>query len=173
MISEPQWLARARDFVGLREIAGPMHEPKILQLWRDAHMDYVHDDETAWCAAFVGAMLERSLLNSSRKPNARSYQHWGIDVKELSLGEIPLGAIIVFDRPPNPEHGHVGFAVGLTPHGDVVTLGGNQSDSVSIAPKPANRLIAARWPAEERTNLGLLRPLPIISTTAPVSVKES
>lgn len=172
VIPEPQWLSRARDFIGLHEIPGAMNEPKIVQLWRDAHMEYIHDDETAWCSAFVCAMLERSMINSTRKANARSFEHWGIDCNDLGTSEIPLGAILVFNRPPNPEQGHVGFAVGITPEGNLMVLGGNQSDKVSIATFKKGRLISARWPTEESANLGLLKSLPVLKS-GPVSVRES
>lgn len=167
------WLARARDHVGLREIAGPMHEAKILQFFRDAHCSWVDDDETAWCAAFVCAMLERSLITSPRSLRARSFSEWGIDVKERGVGGIPLGAIVVYDRPPNPEQGHVGFAVGVNRDNYILTLGGNQSNSVSIAPLKAERLIAARWPREDKTERNWMRVIPFMTTNAPLSTNEA
>jgi uncharacterized protein (TIGR02594 family) len=173
-MNEPAWLERARDFVGLTEIAGAMHEPKILQLWRDAKMPYVHDDETAWCAAFACAMLERSMISSPRMPNARSFTAWGLDVLESGAGMVPLGSIVVFSRPPNPAQGHVGFAVGFDPHANcVMTLGGNQGNRVSIAAVRADRLIAARWPTEDRTDLLLIRRVPAMSNSQPVSTNEA
>lgn len=172
-MTDPMWLDMARDQVGLREIAGPMHEPKVLQLWRDAKMPPVHDDETAWCAAFVGAMLERSMITGTRKPNARSYSGWGIDVMGLGVEDIPPGAVCVFSRPPSEWQGHVAFAVGITPTGSLVCLGGNQSNSVSIAPFRIERLIAARWPTEERDNIAMLRRLPTVRSDGKPSEEES
>lgn len=172
-LPEPAWLARARDFIGLTEIKGALHEPKILQLWADAKMSYVHDDETAWCAAFAAAMLERTLIISPRKANARSFCGWGIDVMELGPGAMPLGAIVVYERPPNPDHGHVGFAVGIDAEGFIHTLGGNQSDRVCIARMRGDRLIAARWPQEEN-NRALLRRIPFVSSSSrPISTNEA
>jgi uncharacterized protein (TIGR02594 family) len=177
MISEPMWLSRARDLVGLREISGPMHEPKVLQLWRDARMPYVHDDETAWCAAFVGAMLERSMVTSTRLPNARSYENFGLDVLKdtgrVDVSRIPIGAVCVFDRPPDAWKGHVAFATARTANGEILCLGGNQSNSVSIAAKKIDQLIAARWPIEERDSLHMLNPLPIVNDHHAISVNEA
>jgi uncharacterized protein (TIGR02594 family) len=166
------WLARARDFVGLREIAGPLHDTKILQFARDAHVGWIRDDETAWCATFVCAMLERSLITSPRSASARSFENWGIDIMDHGHG-IPLGAIVVYDRPPNPAHGHVGFAVGIDADGNIHTLGGNQANSVSIAPFKPARHIATRWPSEYKQDLKLLRRIPFISTRKPVSTNEA
>lgn len=176
-VSEPLWLQRARDLVGLREISGPIHEPKVLQLWREARMPYVHDDETAWCAAFVGAMLERSMITSTRLPNARSYENWGLDVLtdtgRRDLIRIPIGAVCVFERPPDSWKGHVNFAIGRTESGDLVCVGGNQSDSVSIATFKTARLIAARWPIEERDSLRMLAPLPVTDGNHLISINEA
>lgn len=171
------WLSRARDLVGLREIAGAMHEPKVLQLWRDAKMPYVHDDEVAWCSAFVCAMLERSMVTSPRKPNARSFTDWGIDVLANGIEQIPVGAILVWSRPPSDWQGHVNFALSRDEDGAIRCVGGNQSNSVSIAKFKAvpggRQLLAARWPAEERDNLRLFSYLPLVSTPQPLSTNEA
>ena len=171
------WLDRARDLVGLREIAGNLHEPKIMQLWRDARIAYdPKGDEDAWCSAFVGAMLERSMISTPRKPNARSYSTWGIDVLDQGIERIPVGAVLVWSRPPNPSHGHVNFATGRTADGAIEAVGGNQGNSVSIAKfkeVKGRELIAARWPREERDSLRMLRDLPLIESTRALSANEA
>lgn len=176
-LSEPLWLERARDLVGLREIAGKLHEPKVLQLWRDAKMPYVHDDETAWCSAFEGAMLERSMITTPRKPNARAWVDWGIDVLSNGIEQIPVGAILVWSRPPSDWEGHVNFALSRDETGAIRCVGGNQSNSVSIAKFKAvsggRQLLAARWPIEERDNLRLRAHLPLVFTPQPLSTNES
>lgn len=171
MTNEVPWLLLARNFVGLKEIHGPQSEPEILRMWRDAKLPF-SDDETAWCAGFVGAMLERSMVNSTRSASARSYEHWGNDVLNGMPLQIPLGAIVVYSRDPNPAQGHVGFAVGTTVDGDIVTLGGNQADAVSIKPFKQSRLVAARWPVEYEGDLRILVTLPLMSS-GPVSTRES
>jgi uncharacterized protein (TIGR02594 family) len=171
-MKEVPWLALARDFIGVKEIHGDKHEPKILAMWKDAKLPF-STDEDAWCAAYAGAMLERVHVNSSRKANARSYQYWGNDVMGNGIAYIPVGAVVVFDRPPNDWQGHVGFAVGRTETDDILTLGGNQSDSVNIKPIKGRRLIAARWPTEFAGDLRLLHYLPLMKTNAALSVNEA
>jgi uncharacterized protein (TIGR02594 family) len=172
-MNEPRWLIKARDKIGLKEIAGPQHEAEILKLATDAGVPWIHDDETAWCSTFACAMLERSGIISPRSASARSFLHWGIDCMDLGDAQIPLGALVVFSRPPSAVQGHVGFALGITADGDIVTLGGNQSNSVSIAPIKGGRLIGARWPIEERADIRLLRRIPFVSTAKPVSTNEA
>lgn len=171
-MKEVPWLAIARESIGVKEIKGPQHAPEILAMWRYAKLGYT-DDETAWCCALVGASLERCYVNSSRKPNARSYQFWGDDVKANGALQIPLGAIVVYERPPNAWQGHVGFAVGRTEAGDIMTLGGNQSDAVNIKPFSYRRLIAARWPSEFAGDLRLLHYIPLMQSNGALSTNEA
>jgi lysozyme family protein len=71
---------------------------------------------------------------------ARSYLSWGEPVSETRFG-----AIAVLERGADPSLGHVGFLVGEA-GGHMYVLGGNQSDSVSVAPFARKRLLALRWP---------------------------
>jgi uncharacterized protein (TIGR02594 family) len=171
-IGEVPWLNEARALIGLKEIKGREHEPKILKLWSDAGLSY-SDDETAWCAGFVGGCLARAKVKPSGSPAARSYLHWGRSVKDSKLELIPPGAVLVFERPPNAWEGHVGFAVGYTADGFLKVLGGNQSDSVSIADIIVGRLLDARWPVEFAGDLRLLRKLPLMQRTGAASTNEA
>ena len=100
-------------------------------------------DEVAWCAAFVGACLERAGLATTRSLMARSYLRWG-----AALDELRSGAVAVLSRGTDPAAGHVGFLIGETA-GHVILLGGNQSDAVTVAAFPNSRLLGLRWPQEQ------------------------
>jgi hypothetical protein len=54
-MSEPRWLAEARRHLGVREIAGRKHNPLILRWWTLIRAPFT-DDETPWCAGFVGGV---------------------------------------------------------------------------------------------------------------------
>ena len=136
---EPKWLQEARKLIGLRETKGPNHTPEILQMWRDIKRGGIKDDETPWCAAFVGAMLERSGIRSSRFESARSYLAWGDQ-----LVEPIVGCVVVFSRDGG---GHVGFCIGQDAAGNLLILGGNQSDAVNIRTFPRARVTGYRWPS--------------------------
>jgi uncharacterized protein (TIGR02594 family) len=135
---EPAWLVEARKLVGLKEIKGPQHAPEILQMWRDIKRGGIKDDETPWCAAFVGAMLERAGIRSSRFESARSYLDWG-----QVISEPVLGCVVVFSRQGG---GHVGFCVGRDKGGNLLILGGNQADAVNVRVFPVYRVTGYRWP---------------------------
>lgn len=138
--TEPPWLTEARKHVGQREIKGPKHSQFILNLWKLIRRGGIKDDETPWCAAFVGGCLEQAGVESSRFESAASYQAWG---RKLDMPA--LGAIAVFRRLGGM---HVAFIVGLTNRNEVVCLGGNQSDAVNLRAFPMSRLVSVRWPTD-------------------------
>jgi uncharacterized protein (TIGR02594 family) len=148
-MDQPKWLHEAWRELGERERPGSADNARILNLYRDAgHRGVVHD-EVPWCAAFVGACLERAGLNGSRSLRARSYSDWG-----EGLAEGRLGAVVVLSRGGDPALGHVGFLVGET-DGTLVLLGGNQADAVSVAEFDKTRLVSMRWPAAAERDAGM------------------
>ncbi len=141
-MEQPRWLAEAWAELGQREVAGRADNARIIALFRDAGQSARHHDEVAWCAAFVGACLERAGLASTRSLMARSYLRWG-----EALGQGRLGAVAVLSRGSDPNAGHVGFLLGEADD-QIYLLGGNQSDGVTVAAFPNARLLGLRWPQE-------------------------
>lgn len=137
---EVVWLTEARKHIGLKEIKGSSHHPEIVQFWKDIKRGGIKDDETPWCAAFVGAMLERVGVKSTRFESAKSYLDWG------QLLVLPVvGCIVIFTREGG---GHVGFVVGRDTKGNLLVLGGNQGDEVNIRSFPVSRVTGYRWPID-------------------------
>ncbi|MCB1522102.1 MAG: TIGR02594 family protein [Hyphomicrobiaceae bacterium] len=136
----PDWLERAWREFDVSEIRGSRHNPRILEMFKDVGHPGIVRDEVAWCAAFLGACLERTGRRSTRSLMARSYVNWGEGL------EIPrIGAIAVLSRGRDPALGHVGFVVGET-EDHLFLLGGNQSQRVSVDAFAKSRLIGLRWP---------------------------
>ncbi len=131
--------------VGVHETPGPKATNEIIAFFRDAGHPEVVSDETAWCAAFVGACLERDGIRCTRSLMARSYASFRTELKEPRVG-----AIGVFKRGSDPTSGHVGFIVGWTAD-TIAVLGGNQRDAVNVAHFPRADLIAIRWPGDPVT----------------------
>lgn len=116
----------ARKEVGTFEWAEGSN-PKVVAYYKDAGSPEVKDDSVAWCAAFVGSMLNRSGGKGTGKLTARSYLEWG---KPVELKDARPGDIVVFKRGKSTWQGHVGFFVAVV--GDKIkVLGGNQRDSVN------------------------------------------
>lgn len=141
-MTQPRWLELAWGDLGVAETPGPAHNARVLAYYADAGHPEVATDETAWCAAFVGACLERAGVPATRSLLARSYLAWG-----EALDAFRCGAVAVLSRTADPALGHVGFLVGET-RDAVILLGGNQADRVCVAAFPRSRLLALRWPPD-------------------------
>lgn len=158
------WMREADRWLGLREIAGAKHHPQILGWWESIKAPF-RDDETAWCAAYVGGVLEEVGIQSSRSAAARSYESWGEKVATPTYG-----AITVFWRGSKSGwQGHVAFLVGVTKTGDLLCLGGNQSDAVNVAKFGRDRLLGFRFPKGSYER----RAAPVLAGPSSYSAKES
>jgi uncharacterized protein (TIGR02594 family) len=132
----------AKKEIGTKEIVGGQHNPKIVGWFEQVGHSWVDDDETPWCAAFLGSMLQDAGLPSTRKLNARSYLDWG---QPIHLSAAQPGDVVVFWRTsPTSAFGHVGFFSGILPDGNIKVLGGNQGNAVSHAPYGKSRLLGVR-----------------------------
>lgn len=140
---QPAWMEPAWAELGQREVSGNGDNPRIVALYRDAGQKAALHDDVAWCAAFVGASLERSGIAGTRSLMARSYLDWGTPIEAGRLG-----AVAIFSRGSDPASGHVAFYLDRD-HASVFVLGGNQGDSVSVATISKDRLLGLRWPVDE------------------------
>jgi len=139
-------LAAAGEYLGEKEWPGARHNPVITGFFEGSGNASVQDDETPWCAAFVGSVLAQIGLQGTGKLNARSYMDWGVPV---AMKEVMPGDVVVFWRgSPSGWQGHVGFVVRL--EGDkVVVRGGNQTlagsgGAVTDALYPLTQLLGFR-----------------------------
>lgn len=142
-VVQAPWLDHAWQLFGVREKPGARDHADIMSMYRAVGHPGIAHDETPWCAAFLGACLERAGLKSTRSLMARSYAQWG-----QRLTSPRVGAVAVLTRGPDPALGHVGFWVGQGA-GKIFLLGGNQSDSVTVAAFDKRRLIDLRWPDQD------------------------
>lgn len=131
----------AHEYLGLEEYPGARHNPKIVEFAAATGNGWVQDDETPWCASFVGAVLAQVGIQGTGRLNARSYLEWG---ETVSLDDAQPGDVVVFWRGARDGwQGHVGFYAGV--QGDyILVLGGNQGNAVSIARYANNRLLGVR-----------------------------
>jgi uncharacterized protein (TIGR02594 family) len=140
-MQQPPWMAVAWAELGQSEVTGARANARIVDYFNKVGHGTIVDDETAWCAAFVGACLERAGFASTRSLMARSYLDWGEATTEPSAG-----SIAILSRGADTSLGHVGFLVGMTDTA-IYLLGGNQADSVSVACFDRSRLLGLRTPS--------------------------
>jgi uncharacterized protein (TIGR02594 family) len=148
MTEQPPWLAEAWRELGQQEFAGARNNPRITAFFKELGHVANARDEIPWCAAFVGACLERAGFESTRSLLSRSYTGYG----DSLVGE-RVGALAILTRGANPALGHVGFLVGWSPE-RLWLLGGNQGDAVTVDGYARSRLIALRWPSEPSHPIG-------------------
>jgi uncharacterized protein (TIGR02594 family) len=97
---------------------------------------------TAWCAAFMNAILKDTGYEGTNSLMARSFLSYGTKVKAPEEGDI-----VVFKRGTSAESGHVAFFVGyeyINNKQYIKALGGNQKKSVTMALYPVERLLGIR-----------------------------
>ena len=174
-LSDPNWLALARKYVGQKEIPGAKNNPTIMAVLdmadgvKDGKTVGANNDDEAYCAKGVSAILEMCGIRSTRSAWARSYAKWGQE-----LDGPALGAVVVFWRQSiGSTLGHVGFVAGKDSSGNVMCLGFNQSDSINIRALPMARVLSFRWPpglAKPKTGFATL---PLLKSDGTVSTNEA
>ena len=139
----------AMRFMGLGELEGNANNGFIQWAHSLCGLDPDTPDETPWCSSFANAIAWILAKPRSGSAAARSW----LDVGEpVSLADARLGDVVIFKRGKDPQPGpevtrgapgHVAFFAGMS-GGDVLALGGNQGDKVSIARYPAASVIGVR-----------------------------
>ena len=136
----------AQRFVGIQEIAGAQHQPFVQWCHSLVALGTDQPDETPWCSSFTNAMAWILRLPRSKSAMARSWLNVGTPI---GLHDATPGFdVVVFWRgSKDAATGHVGLYAGVERRDGkevILVLGGNQGDSVSIAPYPADRLLGVR-----------------------------
>lgn len=132
-------LAYAVNEIGVTEIPGPESNARINEYLKTVGKP--GDDEIPWCAAFVGHVLEKAGIKSTRSPLARSYTTWG---KELKSPE--LGCIAVLRRGKYKWQGHVGFYLNKADRAGThfYMISGNDDNTVKVGVFPESKVITYR-----------------------------
>lgn len=179
-MTELPWVLRARQYVGEAEIKGHRHNPIIIGMLDDMgrfgneSRAWWREDETPWCGLFVGwimGMSDRFVVKEWYRAKEWASSHL------TKLDAPAYGAIAVMDRSGG---GHVGFVVGKDAKGNVMLIGGNQGDAVSIKPFARARITGYYWPSrwidgepmKSRPYAGR-HELPLLASNGQVSVNEA
>lgn len=138
----PIWMATALGEYGVAEIPGPKSNPKIAEYLRTTQIPAEgQNDETPWCAAFVGWCLVQSGFPSTGSAAARSYLAYGKRITQPTMGAIT----VLWRESPASGKGHVAFFV-RRDGTNVWLLGGNQQNGVCVERYPAARILDFRGP---------------------------
>lgn len=129
----------ALNEIGVKEIVGKQHNPRVLNYFSEIGHSWVKDDETAWCSAFANWVHLKAGVEKSGKLNARSWLNVGVQISNPVKGDI----VVFWRESPNSWKGHVAFFIRETPNW-IYVLGGNQNNQVKISAYPKQRLLQYR-----------------------------
>ena len=118
---------KAMEYYGLNEVQGVENNPQIVQFFKDIGHEWVQDDETAWCGAFISFIAKQCNCQKSGRLDARSWLGVGRKTIHPALGDI----VIFWRESINSWKGHVGLYVNQDDE-YIYCLGGNQNNQVNI-----------------------------------------
>jgi len=163
------WVIGGLTWLNLREGRDAADNPEILEWAREEGgaiaEEYKHDD-IPWCALFANMVLTKVGIKGTKTLWALDWDKWG--------QKLPGPAVGAFAPMKRQGGGHIAIVVGRDMHSNLMCLGGNQSDTVSIIPFPADRPLSFRWPVGVAIPLKAnFESLPLMRSDGRVSIKES
>ena len=118
---------------GIHEISGGVHNPRILEYFKASGNDWVKDDETAWCSAFINYVVKTAGYAITKNLLAMSWLDAGQPTENPEIGDV-----VVFKR-VGDRSAHVSLFI-RDDGTNIWCLGGNQSDGVNISPYDKSRV---------------------------------
>ena len=170
-VSRPLWVQAGLELLGTHEGAGGADNKVILDWAKeeggDIAKEYDHD-VIPWCALFANHILTHVGLKGTETL-------WALDFAgkwpAIRLAAPAVGAFAPMLRNGG---GHITVVVGKDQNGNIMGLGGNQSDQVSIAPFALSRLNKGFWwpesvPLPKATGMASL---PVVKSNGKLSANE-
>lgn len=141
----PAWVHNALSFIGVEEVPGAASNPTIMKWALDLNIRY-DGDHIAWCGLLVAAMLHEASTDTPLPDNVLGARQYLTIGQKIDPSAAEIGDLAIFWRIAKSDwRGHVGFYMGAV--GDqIIVLGGNQSNSVSIIMKDRAKLLGIRRP---------------------------
>lgn len=171
-VERPLWLTAGLKFIGTKETPGSKDNRVIIDWAKDEGGDiaktYTHDS-IPWCALFANMCLTKAGLKGTESLWALDFAGQWPSVKLIGPA---VGAFAPMVRDGG---GHIGIVVGKDQHGNVMLLGGNQSDAVNIKPFAKTRLNKGFWwpsSVPQPKAIGFSS-LPIVQSDGKISRNES
>jgi uncharacterized protein (TIGR02594 family) len=171
-IGRPLWLEAGIKLIGTKEAQGGGDSKTIIDWAKEEGgaiaRDYTHD-EIPWCALFANHILTHVGLKGTETL-------WALDFAgkwpSVLIKQPCVGAFAPMLRNGG---GHIICIAGKDQHGNIMGLGGNQRDEVSIVPFPMSRLNKGFWWPDSVPVPALIgmEYLPIVRSDGRVSSKES
>ena len=129
-----KWIQIAQKEMGVAEIPGAQHNPRILEYHASCGLSNA-TDELSWCSSFVNWVMTQAGFKGTNSAQAISWANWNGGQK---FDKPCYGAIGVISW--GGGKGHVGFVVGKV-GGKIAMLGGNQGNMVKVSAFPEGKFI--------------------------------
>lgn len=125
-LSFPSFVKSALKEVGVKEIVGSGHESRVLEYQATTAGKY-SDDETPWCGAFVSWVFSTAKIKHGLKTpeRAKDWSNFGSPTNNPVVGSVAIKSRV--------GGGHVCIVVGKDLNGNLLCVGGNQNNMVSIS----------------------------------------
>lgn len=170
-ISRPLWLEAGIRLIGTKEGVGSKDNKVIIDWAKEEGggiaSSYTHDS-IPWCALFANHILTKVGLKGTETL-------WALDFAgKWPSTQLAGPAVGSFAPMLRNGGGHITIVVGKDQHGNIMGLGGNQSDAVTIAPFATSRLNKGFWWPKDISppwQTGL-KTLPIVKSNGQLSSNE-
>jgi uncharacterized protein (TIGR02594 family) len=136
----PPWLSIAKKEIGVTRFHGLENNLRIIEYLRTTRLPQPLSDKIDWSSAFVNWCLRKNGIKGTNSALNRSWLEWGDKLDQPRIGAI---VVLTFDSPH--IHSHVGFYIGESAN-NILLLGGNQSNMVSVKPFSKDKVLGYRWP---------------------------
>lgn len=165
----PLWLVEGMKWIGTEETQGAADNVDIIRWAQDEGGNIAKDfkhDSIPWCSLFANMILTKVGIKGTETLWALDWSKWGV--------KLPGPAVGAFAPMKRDGGGHIVVVVGHDQHGNLMCLGGNQSDAVNIQAFPRERPLSFRWPdgVPLPTATGF-ESLPLVKSDGQVSKREA
>lgn len=171
-IGRPLWLEAGIKLINIHETPGAKNNSAIIDWAREEGGGIAKSytaDSIPWCALFANHILTKVGLKGTETL-------WALDFAgKWPSVKLPGPAVGAFAPMKRDGGGHIICIVGKDQHGNIMGLGGNQSDQVSIVPFPPSRLNQGFWwprDVPQPVNIGI-KSLPLVKSNGRVSGNEA
>lgn len=171
-IGRPLWLEAGIRLIGTKEVPGHGDNPVIIDWAKEDGGDIAKEytrDEIPWCALFANHCLTKVGLKGTETL-------WALDFAgKWPSVRLPGPAVGAFAPMLRSGGGHIIQIVGKDQHGNIMGLGGNQGDAVSIEPFAVSRLNKGFWwpSSVSRPLLTGISALPVVKSNGNLSTNEA
>jgi uncharacterized protein (TIGR02594 family) len=141
LTNQEKVLQLAKTQIGVKEfINGSNPQIEAYHKFSSLKNDKESDDSVAWCSSFMCWLMESSGFKSTNSQSARSWLNYGTEATIPKKGDV----VIFWRGSKSGWQGHVALFDSYDIRGNIVCLGGNQSDAVCYKEYLAEQLLGFR-----------------------------